>query len=57
MEESQKRIEDDDDKSLSGKSPQKVVSGEFEDYLVNALNDSLTKKSNKHPIIVDSEWI
>ena len=47
MEDSAKQIHDDD-KSLTqtgGAPTQKVVSGEFETYLLNALNDSLIKKS------------
>jgi len=42
MEDSQKRIEDEEG---SEKSPTKIVTGEFQEYLVNALNDSLIKKS------------
>ena len=51
MEESQKRIVEDQDAALTdsqkNQSPHKVVSGEFDEYLVNALNDSLIKKSNE----------
>ena len=47
MEDSQKRI-DDEEKSASMTQQNQKVSGEqFETYLINALNDSLIKKS-KH---------
>ena len=46
MDESQKRMEDQDaTESQKNQTPQKVVSGEFDEYLINALNDSLIKKS------------
>ena len=48
MEESQKRFDntEDENKSLNQQQQSKVVTGEFETYLLNALNDSLIKKSN-----------
>lgn len=49
MEESQKNMgaELTDDKSLTQQTGQKVISGEFEHYLINSLNDSLIKKSKE----------
>lgn len=49
MEESQKRFDntEDENKSLNQQQQSKVVTGEFETYLLNALNDSLIKKSNQ----------
>jgi hypothetical protein len=35
-----------DDNSLTQQTGQKVITGEFEQYLVNSLNESLFKKSN-----------
>lgn len=54
MEESQKRIDQDnfdgtENKSQTQTHQQKMqVSGEFETYLLNALNDSLIKKSRSN---------
>lgn len=48
MEESKKQLESGDlseEKSATVTSPVKTVTGDFEDYLINALNDSLMKKS------------
>ena len=44
MEESQKVM--DEDRSQNQNTAQKVVPADFEVYLINALNDSLIKKSN-----------
>ena len=46
MEDSQKRIDDEEKSASMTQQNQKVVTGEFETYLINALNDSLIKKSN-----------
>ena len=46
MEDSQKRIDDEEKSASMTQQNQKVVTGEFESYLINALNDSLIKKSN-----------
>lgn len=45
MEESQKQFDDNEDQTQIDRSPTKVVIGEFEQYLINALNESLIKKS------------
>ena len=45
MEESQKQIADDDKSLTQTQQNQKVVPADFELYLLNALNESLIKKS------------
>jgi hypothetical protein len=49
MEDSQKRIDDEERSASMTQQNQKVSGEQFETYLINALNDSLIKKSKFTP--------